>query len=58
MALGLGGFEFLDLDMPLLLSDDPVHGGYAYEGPVLQLWEGSGLGMEVREEASSAIVVE
>ncbi len=58
LVLGLGGFEFLDLDMPLLLAGDPVQGGYAYEGPVLQLWGGSGLGMELREEASSVIVVE
>jgi L-alanine-DL-glutamate epimerase-like enolase superfamily enzyme len=58
LALGLGGFEFLDLDMPLLLSVDPLQGGYKYEGPALQLWEGSGLGMEMRQEPSSVIVVE
>lgn len=58
LALGLGGFEFLDLDMPLLLSIDPVQGGYAYEGPVLQPWEESGLGMEMSREPSSVIVVE
>jgi hypothetical protein len=57
-VLGLGGFEFLDLDMPLLLSGDPIQGGYGYEGPVLQPWEGSGLGMEMRPELSSVIVVE
>lgn len=57
LVLGLGGFEFLDLDMPLLLSVDPVQGGYGYEGPVLQPWEGSGLGMEMRQEPSSVIVV-
>jgi len=58
LVLGLGGFEFLDLDMPLLLSVDPVQGGYGYEGPSLQPWEGSGLGMEMRNEPSSVIVVE
>ena len=58
LALGLGGFEFLDLDMPLLLSIDPVRGGYAYEGPVLQPWEESGLGMEVSQKPSSVVVVE
>lgn len=58
LVLGLGGFDFLDLDMPLLLSGDPIQGGYAYEGPVLQLWKGSGLGMEMREEPSSVIVME
>jgi len=58
LALGLGGFDFLDLDMPLLLATDPVQGGYGYEGPVLQPWEGSGLGMEMRNGPSSVIVVE
>jgi L-Ala-D/L-Glu epimerase len=58
LVLGLGGFDFLDLDMPLLLSDDPVQGGYTYEGSILQIWEGSGLGMEVKKEVSSVIVVE
>jgi L-alanine-DL-glutamate epimerase-like enolase superfamily enzyme len=58
LVLGLGGFDFLDLDMPLLLSVDPMQGGYAYEGSVLQPWEGSGLGMEMGEEPSSGIVVE
>ena len=58
LVLGLGGFKFLDLDMPLLLSVDPVQGGYGYEGPVLQPWEENGLGMEMRQEPSSAIVVE
>ena len=58
LVLGLGGFEFLDLDMPLLLSVDPVQGGYEYEGPALQPWERSGLGMEMRNEPSSVIVVE
>jgi L-alanine-DL-glutamate epimerase-like enolase superfamily enzyme len=58
LVLGLGGFEFLDLDMPLLLSDDPIQGGYTYEGSVLQPWDESGLGMEMRDEPSRAIVVE
>jgi L-alanine-DL-glutamate epimerase-like enolase superfamily enzyme len=30
---GLGGFEFIDLDTPLLLADDPVLGGYVANGP-------------------------
>jgi L-Ala-D/L-Glu epimerase len=58
MAMGLGGFGFLDLDMPLLLAIDPVRGGYAYKGPVLQPWEESGLGMEMSQEPSSVILVE
>jgi len=43
MVLGLGGFEVLDLDTPLLLSSDPVEGGYRYAGPMLQPWHGPGL---------------
>jgi L-alanine-DL-glutamate epimerase-like enolase superfamily enzyme len=57
MVLGMGGFDFLDLDTPLLLSGDPVEGGYVYEGPVLQPWEESGLGMEMRNAPSSIFVV-
>ena len=46
MVLGLGGFEFLDLDTPLLLASDPVGGGYRYAGPMLQPWTEAGLGVE------------
>jgi L-alanine-DL-glutamate epimerase-like enolase superfamily enzyme len=45
LVLGLGGFEVLDLDTPLLLADDPVTGGYRYKGSRLQPWSGSGLDM-------------
>jgi len=31
-AAGLGGFEFIDLDTPLLLAEDPVAGGYVANG--------------------------
>jgi L-alanine-DL-glutamate epimerase-like enolase superfamily enzyme len=37
VAAGLGGFDFIDLDTPLLLAEDPVRGGYAAEGPVYRL---------------------
>lgn len=33
VAAGLGGFDFVDLDTPLLLAEDPVIGGYVAEGP-------------------------
>jgi L-Ala-D/L-Glu epimerase len=46
LVLGLGGFDHLDLDTPLLLSTDPVKGGYRYSGPHLQPWTGPGLGVE------------
>ena len=47
LVLGLGGFDVLDLDTPLLLASDPVTGGYRYNGPHLQPWSGPGLDMKV-----------
>lgn len=47
LVLGLGGFEYLDLDTPLLLATDPVTGGFRYEGPVLHPWSGPGLDLAV-----------
>jgi L-alanine-DL-glutamate epimerase-like enolase superfamily enzyme len=47
LVLGCGGFDVLDLDTPLLLTQDPVRGGYRYEGPRLQPWHGAGLEMVV-----------
>ena len=46
LVLGLGGFDVLDLDTPLLLASDPVTGGYRYEGARLQPWLGPGLDMK------------
>ncbi len=46
LVLGLGGFDVLDLDTPLLLAGDPVAGGYRYEGSRLQPWSGPGLDMK------------
>ncbi len=40
-AAGLGGFDWIDLDTPLLLAEDPVCGGYIAEGPCYQLDVGS-----------------
>ncbi len=31
-AAGLGGFDWIDLDTPLLLAEDPVTGGYTADG--------------------------
>ena len=42
LVLGQGGFDVLDLDTPLLLSTDPVLGGYSYSGPILHPWYGAG----------------
>jgi L-alanine-DL-glutamate epimerase-like enolase superfamily enzyme len=47
LALGMKGFEVLDLDTPLLLSNDPVQGGYEYRGPYLRPWATAGLGLSV-----------
>jgi L-alanine-DL-glutamate epimerase-like enolase superfamily enzyme len=49
IALGIGGIEHLDLDTPLLLSDDPLQGGYQYQGPNLSPWSEPGLGLEPKE---------
>jgi L-alanine-DL-glutamate epimerase-like enolase superfamily enzyme len=46
LVLGLGGFDILDLDTPLLLANDPVSGGYRYDGPSLQPWSEPGLDMQ------------
>ena len=47
LVMGLGGFDVLDLDTPLLLEADPIDGGYTYEGPVLQPWHGPGLDLNI-----------
>lgn len=37
IAGGLGGFEELDLDTPLFMKDDRLEGGFAQQGPSLEL---------------------
>ncbi|WP_149402612.1 dipeptide epimerase [Dictyobacter arantiisoli] len=45
-AAGLGGFTFIDLDTPMLLTEDPFTGGYEQKGGIYQLSEtASGLGV-------------
>ncbi len=46
LVLGLGGFDVLDLDTPLLLATDPLTGGYGYDGSRLLPWAGPGLDMK------------
>jgi L-alanine-DL-glutamate epimerase-like enolase superfamily enzyme len=58
MVLGLGGFEIVDLDMPLLLSVDPIQGGYEYIGSSLHPWHEPGLGMFINSERSSIVSIE
>lgn len=48
LVLGFGGIEHLDLDTPLLMSEDPWEGGYAYDGPRLLPSLEPGLGMRPR----------
>lgn len=48
LVLGLGGFEVLDLDTPLLMKEDPIAGGYRYEGPRLLPWTEPGLGVSLK----------
>ena len=48
LVLGFGGIDHLDLDTPLLLSEDPWVGGYTYDGPRLVPTQEPGLGMRLR----------
>jgi L-alanine-DL-glutamate epimerase-like enolase superfamily enzyme len=57
LVLGLGEFEVLDLDTPLLLATDPVQGGYRYEGPRLQPWTGPGLDLEAQVSDTVTTIV-
>jgi L-alanine-DL-glutamate epimerase-like enolase superfamily enzyme len=57
LVLGLGGFDVLDLDTPLLLANDPVSGGYRYDGPRLQPWSEPGLDMKC-EPSPTVITIE
>ena len=36
-AAGIGDFEWIDLDTPLLLASDPIQGGYHEKGPDYEL---------------------
>jgi len=58
MVLGLGGFEILDLDIPLLLSVDPIKGGYRYERSWLYPWCESGLGMFIQPDSALMVTIE
>ncbi|TYK28449.1 L-Ala-D/L-amino acid epimerase [Cucumis melo var. makuwa] len=44
LAAGLGCFKYIDLDTPLLLSEDPVHGGYEVSGAVYKFTNSRGHG--------------
>jgi len=44
--------------MPLLLSVDPIQGGYEYVGSSLHPWHEPGLGMFTNAERSSIVSIE
>lgn len=56
LVLGLGGFDVLDLDTPLLLAEDPVEGGYRYRGSVLLPWDGPGMDVHTRPSGQAIIL--
>jgi len=58
LVLGIKGFEVLDLDTPLLLTQDPVQGGYKYVGPQLQPWTSAGLGMSAEVPSQARHIIE
>jgi L-alanine-DL-glutamate epimerase-like enolase superfamily enzyme len=37
LASGLGGFDFIDLDTPMFITDDPFEGGFAQDGDILDI---------------------
>lgn len=45
-VMGVGGVTYVDLDTPLLLAEDPVRGGFAYDGPRMTVWNEFGTGIE------------
>lgn len=57
LVLGLGGFEILDLDTPLLMRNDPVKGGYRYRGPWLHPAYGPGMAVTL-DPPSDVVTVE
>jgi L-alanine-DL-glutamate epimerase-like enolase superfamily enzyme len=46
IAMGYAPIKYIDLDTPLLMTSDPVIGGYSYCGPDIMPWESPGLGVE------------
>lgn len=46
LVAGIGGFRYIDLDTPMLLSSDPFEGGYIHRGMVYAL-DGAAPGMGV-----------
>jgi L-alanine-DL-glutamate epimerase-like enolase superfamily enzyme len=54
-AAGLGGFTFVDLDIPLLMAENPFDGGMIYEGGRIELAQiAAGHGVTPRAQDASA----
>lgn len=49
LAQSFPEIKFLDLDTPLLMSEDPLIGGYRYDGPRIVAGNEPGLGMYLKE---------
>lgn len=56
IALGMGCFDYIDLDADLLIADQPVVSGALRKGSELFLSNGPGFGCEVVESALEAFV--
>ncbi|TKS63666.1 MAG: dipeptide epimerase [Nitrospira sp.] len=56
LGQGLGTFDVLDLDTPLLLASDPVTGGYRYEGSRLRPWSETGLDMKASPSLNATTI--
>lgn len=49
LAQSFPEISFLDLDTPLLMSEDPLEGGYCYDGPRIIGTDEAGLGIRVKD---------
>ena len=45
VAQVVDGITFFDLDTPILMSEDPLAGGYSYDGPLMIPNDEPGLGI-------------
>ncbi|KAF4352216.1 hypothetical protein G4B88_020163, partial [Cannabis sativa] len=51
LTCGLGCFKYVNLDSPLMLSEDPVFGGYEVSGAVYKFTNARGLGGFLKHES-------
>jgi len=56
LVLGIGGIDILDLDTPLLLTHDPVVGGFVYHCQYVQPWHGAGLDVHLDPPEKSIVI--